>query len=220
MLSTAAFAALIAVVSCRTVGAAGISDRGTFVRGHTDDMKKFIGDGMTDINCAHVAGSFDHKRDSAAKKNNKPFVERAALWDFYVLRVDCLVGRFHPHLLINKFQISDGLKDFPMSPPEKGRGKSAGLARVRGWYVARASVHWTTKNCVTATASIFIKRSVRGTPCTTTVTATTYTNGFAAPVRSNVIYTAPAVAGLVRARGCGLVNSVDAVFQLVCSCDR
>ena len=103
MLSTAAFAALIAVVSCRTVGAAGISDRGTFLRGHTDDMKKFIGDGMTDINCAHVAGSFDHKRDSAAKKNNKPFVERAALWDFYVLRVDCLVGRIHPHLLINKF---------------------------------------------------------------------------------------------------------------------
>ena len=74
-----------------------------------------------------------------------------------------------------------------MSPLEKGRGKSAGLAPVRGWYVARA---------------------------------TTYTNGFAAPVRSNVIYTAPAVAGLVRARGCGLVNSVDAVFQLVCSCDR
>jgi hypothetical protein len=87
-------------------------------------MKKIIGDGMTDTNCAHVAGSLDHKRDSAAKKNNKPFVERAALWDFYVLRVDCLVGRFHPHLLTNKISISDGLKDFPMSPPEKGRGQS------------------------------------------------------------------------------------------------
>jgi hypothetical protein len=92
----------------------------------SDDMKTIIGDGIHAIYCAPVEGSYDHKRESAARKSKKPFTQRAALWDFYVIRVDGSVVRFHPNLLNNKISISDGGRDFPMSPPEKGRGQSDG----------------------------------------------------------------------------------------------
>ena len=91
-----------------------------------DDMKEIIGDGIKDIFCAPVADSYDHKRESAAKKANRPFEQRAALWDFYVRREDGSTVRFHPNLLNNKISISDGGIIVPMSQPEKGRGQSDG----------------------------------------------------------------------------------------------
>ena len=160
MLSTAAFAALIAVVSCRTVGAAGISDRGTFATSgygvqdsipDTDDMKKIIGDGMTDV--------IGDLRDSATKKNNKPFVERAALWDVYVCTSSGLFSRNGGVVMAAATTTADGRM-----------AKAAAVAAMRRvMTMAWRGVAWTTKHCVTATARTFIKRSARGTPCTQTV---------------------------------------------------
>ena len=89
-------------------------------------MKTIIGDGITNLYCAPVDGSYDHKREAAARKSNNPFEQRAALWDFYALRADGSSVRFHPNLQNNKMSISDGLKNVPMDPPEKGRGQSDG----------------------------------------------------------------------------------------------
>ena len=90
-----------------------------------DDMNTIIGKGITDIFCKPVEESYDHKREAAAVKINRPFEKGAPVpvWDFYVRRVNGSVMRFHPNLTSNKVDIADGGRSYPMNPPDKGRGR-------------------------------------------------------------------------------------------------
>ena len=102
-----------------------------------DDTKKVIvGEGVTDIWCAPLHGSYDHKRSHAFKKTGKPIPQGPLpIWDFFVRRGDGAVHRFHPSMTNTKvgYNMVDDNDTYPTVPQTKGRGNSDGRGTYRSF---------------------------------------------------------------------------------------
>ena len=88
-----------------------------------DDTKKVIvGEGVTDIWCAPLHGSYDHKRSHAFKKTGKPIPQGPLpIWDFFVRRGDGAVHRFHPSMTNTKvgYNMVDDNDTYPTVPQQR-----------------------------------------------------------------------------------------------------
>ena len=83
-----------------------------------------------------LPGSYDHKRQHAARELHKPFPEGAPVpvWDFIVRHGDGKMFRFHPNQTNNKLSLQEmegALDSFPTRPKNKGAGRSDGPGTYR-----------------------------------------------------------------------------------------
>jgi len=101
-----------------------------------DTKQALVGDGVKDVWCAPLDGSYDHKRCNAWKEAGLPIPAYGVpIWDFFVLRGDGVLHRFHPSLTTTKlgYQKVGDADVFPTVPPKRGRGQSDGKGTYRSF---------------------------------------------------------------------------------------
>ena len=98
-----------------------------------ETRERIVGPGITDICCMPIEGSYDHKRQHAARNNGKPFHPDmpVPIWDFVVLRMDGTEVRFHTSQTSKRVEIADMQRPFERDGPAAGKGKSDGRGTYR-----------------------------------------------------------------------------------------
>ena len=104
------------------------------LKGMTQDLRNRIFGkvGVVGFWLVPLPGSYDHKRQTTAKKIPRPFPDGAPvpLWDFVVLNAEGGAFRIHTNSNDNKISIDEfgegNLHNYPMAGPKKGPGLSDG----------------------------------------------------------------------------------------------
>ena len=116
-----------------------------------DTLQKIVGDGITNISCKPIPGSYDHKRRHAAKVLGKAYPEDSPVpvWDFEVERVDGTRVWFHTSQTNKKVEIREATFDYEREGPRAGKGNSDG----KGTYKRMlANTYNQTGSCATESA--------------------------------------------------------------------
>ena len=87
-------------------------------------LERIGGPGVRRIVCMSIPGSYDHKRQNAARVANRQYPPEAPVpvWDFVVERTDDTRARFHVNQTKRKVEIADYHFALERDGPAAGRG--------------------------------------------------------------------------------------------------
>ena len=89
-----------------------------------DTLQDVVGDGVVGFVCMPILGFLDVKRQTAAKKEGKPYPKNATVpvWDFVVTRTDGGKTRIHPDLTKKRCDIASWEFEYEKLGPKAGKG--------------------------------------------------------------------------------------------------
>lgn len=104
------------------------------IKGFKEELQlRIVGEGLANIRCMPIAGTYDHKRHKAKVDSGQSYPADAPvpIWDFVVTQCDGKKVRFHPNLKCGQVTISSMAHDLRATPPTAGKGKSDGKGTFR-----------------------------------------------------------------------------------------